>query len=34
MVISQGDLLVERVGKLSRAKLDLLLAGIDAVLGR
>jgi len=26
--------LVERVGKLSRAKLDLLLAGIDAVLGR
>ncbi len=27
-------LLTERVGKLSRAKVELLLAGIDAVLGR
>ena len=27
-------LLTERVGKLSRAKLDLVLAGIDIVLGR
>jgi len=27
-------LLAERVGKLSRAKLELLLAGIDVVLGR
>lgn len=26
--------LTERVGKLSRAKLELLLAGIDVVLGR
>lgn len=28
------DLLTERAGKLSRAKLDLILAGIDVVLGR
>jgi mRNA interferase MazF len=28
------DLLTTRVGKLSRAKLELLLAGIDVVLGR
>jgi len=28
------DLLTERVGKLPRAKLELLLAGIDLVLGR
>jgi len=27
-------LLSERVGKLARAKLELLLAGIDAVVGR
>ena len=27
-------LLTERAGKLSRAKIDLLLAGIDVVLGR
>jgi mRNA interferase MazF len=26
--------LIERVGKLARAKIDLLLAGIDIVLGR
>jgi mRNA interferase MazF len=26
--------IVERVGKLSRAKLDLVLSGIDVVLGR
>src|ERR1022692_2723054 len=28
------DLLTERTGKLSRAKLELILAGIDLVLGR
>jgi mRNA interferase MazF len=28
------SVLTERVGKLSRAKLDLLLAGIDVILGR
>ncbi len=28
------ELLTERVGKLSRAKLELILAGLDAVLGR
>ncbi len=28
------DLLVERVGKLPRAKLELVIAGLDAVLGR
>ena len=28
------DLLTERVGKLSRAKLELVLTGIDVVLGR
>jgi mRNA-degrading endonuclease toxin of MazEF toxin-antitoxin module len=27
-------LLTERVGKLPRAKLDLVLSGIDVVLGR
>jgi mRNA interferase MazF len=27
-------LLTERVGKLSRAKIELVLAGIDVVLGR
>jgi mRNA interferase MazF len=28
------SVLVERVGKLSRPKLDLVLAGIDVILGR
>jgi len=28
------DLLTERVGKLPRAKLELLLTGIDVILGR
>ena len=28
------DLLTERVGKLPRAKFELVLAGLDAVLGR
>ncbi len=28
------ELLVEHVGKLSRAKLELVLAGLDSVLGR
>ncbi|MGA3042487.1 MAG: type II toxin-antitoxin system PemK/MazF family toxin, partial [Bryobacteraceae bacterium] len=28
------ELLTERVGKLPRAKIELLLAGIDVVLGR
>ena len=28
------DLLTDRVGKLPRAKLTLLLAGIDVILGR
>ena len=28
------DLLTERVGKLSRSKVELLLAGIDIVLGK
>jgi len=28
------SILTERAGKLSRAKLDLVLAGIDIVLGR
>ena len=28
------DLLFQRVGKLSRAKLELVLTGLDAVLGR
>jgi mRNA interferase MazF len=28
------QLLVERVGKLTRAKLELVLAGLDAILGR
>jgi mRNA interferase MazF len=28
------DLLIERVSKLTRAKLQLVLAGLDAVLGR
>jgi mRNA interferase MazF len=28
------QLLIERVGKLSRAKLELVLSGLDAILGR
>jgi hypothetical protein len=28
------ELLTKRVGKLPRAKLDLILSGIDVVLGR
>ena len=28
------DLLIEHTGKLTRAKLELVLAGLDAVLGR
>jgi mRNA interferase MazF len=28
------ELLIERVGKLRRTKLDLVLAGLDVVLGR
>ena len=28
------DLLIEHAGKLTRAKLELVLAGLDAVLGR
>jgi hypothetical protein len=39
VVIAQGDvwwadLGVEHAGKLTRAKLELVLAGLDAVLGR
>jgi mRNA interferase MazF len=35
LVISiDKDLLIEHVGKLPRAKLELILAGLDAVLGR
>ena len=35
LVISiDKELLIERVGKLSRTKLELVLAGLDAVLGR
>jgi mRNA-degrading endonuclease toxin of MazEF toxin-antitoxin module len=35
LVISiDKELLIERVGKLPRAKLELVLAGLDAVLGR
>ena len=34
IVILDKDLLTERVGKLPRAKQQLLLAGIDVVLGR
>jgi mRNA interferase MazF len=34
IVAIDKDLLTERVGKLSRAKLELVLAGVDAVLGR
>ncbi len=34
IVTVDRDLLTERVGKLPRAKLELLLAGIDVVLGK
>jgi mRNA interferase MazF len=34
IVTIDKDLLTERVGKLSRSKLELLLAGIDIVLGK
>jgi len=34
VVALDKTLLTERVGKLSRAKVDLLLAGFDVVLGR
>ena len=34
VVAVDKSLLTERVGKLPRAKLDLVLAGIDVVLGR
>jgi mRNA interferase MazF len=34
IVTIDKDLLTERAGRLSRAKLELLLAGIDIVLGK
>ena len=34
LIALDKSLLTERAGKLSRAKLDLLLSGIDVVLGR
>jgi mRNA interferase MazF len=34
LVTLDRSILTERVGKLSRAKLDLVLAAIDIVLGR
>ncbi len=34
IVSADKDLLTRRVGKLPRAKLELLLSGIDVVLGR
>jgi mRNA interferase MazF len=34
LVVLDKSLLTERVGKLSRAKIDLVLTGIDVVLGR
>jgi mRNA-degrading endonuclease toxin of MazEF toxin-antitoxin module len=34
VVTLDRSVLVERTGKLPRAKLDLVLAGIDVVLGR
>jgi len=34
VVALDKSLLTERAGKLSRAKMDLVLAGIDVVLGR
>jgi mRNA interferase MazF len=34
IVTLDKELFIERVGKLPKAKLELLLAGIDVVLGR
>ena len=34
LVALDRELLEERVGRISRSKIDLLLAGIDVVLGR
>jgi mRNA interferase MazF len=34
IVALDKTILIERVGKLSPAKVDLLLSGIDVVLGR
>ena len=34
IVAVDKDLLTERVGKVSRAKLELLFSGIDVVLGK
>jgi len=34
LVSLDRTLLTERVGKLSRSRVELLLAGIDVVLGR
>ena len=34
IVALDRTLLAERVGKLSRAKIELLLSGVDIVLGR
>jgi mRNA interferase MazF len=34
IVTVDKDLLTERTGKLPRAKVELLLSGIDVVLGR
>jgi len=34
VVTMDRELLTERVGRLPRAKLELILAGIDVVLGR
>ena len=34
VVALDREILTKRVGRLSRAKMDLLLAGIDVILGR
>jgi mRNA interferase MazF len=34
IVTVDREFLTERVGKLARAKLELILAGIDVILGR
>lgn len=34
IITEDKDVLTERVGKLSRPKLELLLSGIDVVFGR
>jgi hypothetical protein len=34
IVALDRDLLTDRVGKLARAKLELILTGIDVILGR